>query len=214
ERFVPDPFSGRPGARLYRTGDRACRAADGAIEFLGRFDDQVKIRGFRVELGEIESVLRAHPQVVDGIVLAREDAPGSRRLAAYVVPVNGSVSVADLRRALETRLPDYMVPSAFVLRDALPLTPNGKIDRKALAATEERVAPAEPYAEPRSPAEKTLALIWAQVLSVERVGIYDNFFELGGDSIISIQIIARSREAGLDLTLSQPFPNHTAATST
>src|SRR5262249_23633445 len=161
----------------------------GAIEFLGRFDNQVKIRGFRVELGEIESVLRAQPGVSEAVVLAREDAPGSRRLAAYVVPANGNLAVADLRRVLETKLPDYMVPSALVLRDTLPLTPNGKVDRKALAAPEERLAPEEPYAEPGSPAEKTLARIWSDVLAAERVGIHDNFFELGGDSIVSIQII-------------------------
>jgi amino acid adenylation domain-containing protein/non-ribosomal peptide synthase protein (TIGR01720 family) len=211
EKFVPDPFSGRRGARLYRTGDRARRGADGAIEFLGRFDYQVKIRGFRVEVGEIEAVLRAYPGVRDAVVLAREDAPGSRRLAAYVVPANGNVTVGDLRRVLETKLPDYMVPSAFVLRDALPLTSNGKIDRMALACPEERLAPEESYAEPRSPAEKTLAGIWSKVLAVERVGIHDNFFELGGDSIISIQIIARAREAGLGLTLRQLFQNQTVA---
>jgi amino acid adenylation domain-containing protein/non-ribosomal peptide synthase protein (TIGR01720 family) len=211
ERFVPDPFSGRPGARLYKTGDRACRGAGGAIEFLGRFDDQVKIRGFRVELGEIESVLRSHPDVYEAVVLAREDAPGSRRLAAYVVPANGNLAVADLRRVLETKLPDYMVPSAFVIRDTLPLTPNGKVDRKALAAPEEPLTTEEPYTEPGSPAERTLARIWSNVLAVERVGIHDNFFELGGDSIISIQIIARAREAGLDLTLRQLFQNQTVA---
>lgn len=211
EKFIPDIFSGRHGARLYRTGDRARRGADGAIEFLGRLDDQVKIRGFRVEVSEIEAVLRAYPGVVDAVVLAREDAPGSKRLAAYVVPENGSLTVADLRRLLERKLPDYMVPSAFVLRDALPLTPNGKVDRKALAAPEERLSPEEPYAEPRSPAEKTLAEIWGEVLAVERVGIHDNFFELGGDSIISIQIIARAREAGLGLTLRQLFQNQTVA---
>jgi amino acid adenylation domain-containing protein/non-ribosomal peptide synthase protein (TIGR01720 family) len=211
ERFVPDPFSGRPGARLYKTGDRACRGGGGAIEFLGRLDDQVKIRGFRVELGEIESVLRAHQAVSEAVVLAREDVPGSRRLVAYIVPANGNLAVADLRRVLESKLPDYMVPSAFVLRDSLPLTPNGKVDRKALAAPEERLTTEEPYAEPGSTAEKTLARIWSDVLAVERVGIHDNFFELGGDSIISIQIVARAREAGLDLTLRQLFQNQTVA---
>jgi amino acid adenylation domain-containing protein/non-ribosomal peptide synthase protein (TIGR01720 family) len=210
ERFVPDPFSGRPGARLYRTGDKACRGSGGAIEFLGRFDAQVKIRGFRVELGEIESVLRAQQGVREAVVLAREDAPGSRRLAAYVVVANSDVNVADLRRTLGTKLPDYMVPSAFVVLDSMPLTPNGKIDRKALSAPA-ALAPGEPYTEPRSPAEMTLARIWSSVLAVERVGIHDNFFQLGGDSIISIQIIARAREAGLNLTLRQLFQNQTVA---
>ena len=211
EKFVPDPFGDRPGGRLYRTGDRVRRGDDGAIEFLGRFDDQVKIRGFRVEPGEIEAALRAHAAVADAVVLARADAPGSKRLAAYVVPANGELSVSDLRRFLGERLPDYMVPSVLMLRDSLPLTPNGKINRRALTAAEERPATEKPYAKPRTPAEKTLADIWAQVLSVERVGIYDNFFELGGDSIISIQIIARAREAGLDLTLRQLFQNLTVA---
>jgi len=211
EKFVPDRFSGRPGARLYKTGDRARRNSEGAIEFLGRLDDQVKIRGFRVEVGETEAALREHPGVREAVVLAREDVPGARRLAAYVVPVNAELSIADLRRFLDGRLPDYMVPSVFVLRDALPLTPNGKVDRKALAASGGRLAPEESYAEPRSPAEKTLANIWAQVLAVERVGIHDNFFELGGDSIISIQVIARAKEAGLDLTLRQLFHNQTVA---
>jgi amino acid adenylation domain-containing protein/non-ribosomal peptide synthase protein (TIGR01720 family) len=211
ERFVPDPFSGRAGARLYRTGDRARRRADGALEFVGRVDDQVKIRGFRVEVSEIEAVLRTHPGVRDAIVLAREEAAGTRRLVAYVAAASGEVSVGDLRGFLEKKLPEYMVPSAFVRQDALPLTRNGKVDRKALAAAGERLAPEEPYVEPRSPVEKTLAGIWGQVLGVERVGIHDNFFELGGDSIISIQIIARARETGLDLTLRQLFDNQTVS---
>jgi amino acid adenylation domain-containing protein/non-ribosomal peptide synthase protein (TIGR01720 family) len=211
EAFVPDPFSGQLAARLYRTGDRARRHADGAIEFLGRLDDQVKIRGFRVELGEIESALRSQPGISDAVVLAREDAPGSRRLVAYVVPASGTPAVPELRRTLEARLPEYMVPSAFVIRDALPLTQNGKIDRKALVASDERPAVEHAYVEPRTPEEKTLAGIWQSVLSVERVGIHDNFFELGGDSIISIQVIARAREAGLELTLGQLFQTQTVA---
>jgi len=211
EKFVPDPFRRRPGARLYRTGDRGRRRPDGALEFLGRLDDQVKIRGFRVEVSEIEAVLREHPDVREAVVLAREDVPGTRRLAAYLVPANGEVSGAEVRRFLETKLPDYMVPSAFVLRDALPLTPNGKVDRKALAASGARLTVEERYVQPRSPAETTLAGIWARVLGVDRVGIHDNFFELGGDSIISIQIVARAREAGLNLTLRQLFDNQTIA---
>jgi len=133
--------------------------------------------------------------VADAVVLARADAPGTKRLAAYVVPADGDLSVSDLRHFLGERLPGYMVPSVLILRGLAALTPNGKINRQALAAAEERPAAEKPYAEPGTPAEKTLADIWAQVLSVERVGIHDNFFELGGDSIISIQIIARAREA-------------------
>ncbi len=211
ERFVPNPFAGQRGSRLYRTGDRARRGADGAIEFLGRFDDQVKVRGFRVEPGEIEALLRSHPEVSEAVVIARRDVPGSTRLAAYIVPQNGKLVTADLRRLLEAKLPDYMVPSTYLLCNTLPLTPNGKVDRKALAVREERDSQTEAYAEARSPAEQTLAKIWSDVLAVERVSIHDNFFELGGDSIISIQIIARAREAGLGLTLRQLFQNQTVA---
>jgi amino acid adenylation domain-containing protein/non-ribosomal peptide synthase protein (TIGR01720 family) len=211
EKFVPNPFGGQRGSRLYRTGDRARRGADGAIEFLGRFDDQVKVRGFRVEPGEIEALLKRHPEVSDAVVLARRDVPESTRLAAYVVPRNGKLITSDLRHLLETKLPDYMVPLTYVLCDELPLTPNGKVDRKALAAREERYSPKEAYVEPRSPAEKTLAGIWSEVLARESVSIHDNFFELGGDSILSIQIIARAREAGLGLTLRQLFQNQTVA---
>jgi amino acid adenylation domain-containing protein/non-ribosomal peptide synthase protein (TIGR01720 family) len=211
EKFLPDPFSTTPGARLYRTGDKASLREDGAIEFLGRLDDQVKLRGFRVEVGEIEAVLRAQPEVHEAVVVVREDVAEAKRLVAYVVPADARLTSADLRRALETALPDYMVPSAFILRDALPLMPNGKVDRRALATAAERPAAEEHYAEPTTPAEKTLAEIWSQVLSLKRVGIHDNFFQLGGDSIISIQIVARAREAGLYLTLNQLFHNQTIA---
>jgi amino acid adenylation domain-containing protein/non-ribosomal peptide synthase protein (TIGR01720 family) len=212
EKFVPDPFSGRAGARMYRTGDRVLRRADGTIEFVGRLDSQVKIRGFRVELGEIEAVLQSLPGVANAVVLLREDATGAKRLLAFVVTANSDVSVTDLRRLLERKLPDFMMPSTIVLRETLPLTPNGKVDRAALALAGNEAAVAErAFVEPRTPAERSLAEIWRNVLDLKRVGIHDNFFELGGDSIVSIQVIARAREAGLYLTLRQLFQNQTVA---
>ncbi|HEX6292064.1 MAG TPA: amino acid adenylation domain-containing protein, partial [Herpetosiphonaceae bacterium] len=242
EKFVPDPFrrpeGTRPGGRLYRTGDVVRYRADGAIEFVGRTDAQVKIRGFRIELGEIEAALAQHPGVSDVVVLAREDVPGEKRLVAYVVPsaaqgggvgapptisspaltsvgeVSGGESLhADLRAYLKERLPEYMVPTAFMVLDALPLTPNGKVNRKALPAPDyHRGDLDKTYVAPRTPAESTLARIWADVLRLERVGIHDNFFSVGGDSILSIQIIARARQAGLSLTPKQIFQHQTIAT--
>lgn len=211
EKFIPDPFTRQPGSRLYRTGDRARRNTDGAVEFLGRFDDQVKIRGFRVEPGEVETVIKGHSGVSEAVVLARHDVPGTTNLVAYVVPKNGNLLTSDLRGYLGERLPEYMRPSAYVFCDAMPLTPNGKADRSALAARTERYSPTQPQTEPRTPAEKILVEIWRDVLAVASVGIHDNFFELGGDSIISIQIISRAREAGLNLTLRQLFDNRTIA---
>ena len=185
ERFVPDPFGSEPGGRLYRTGDLARYRPDGTLEFLGRFDQQVKLRGFRVELGEIEAVLRQHPLVGETVVLAREDIPGDKRLVGYVaVDPYHPPTVSQLRRHLAARLPDYMVPSTFVLLDKLPLTPNGKVDRRALSAP----APSRPeleqaYVAPRTPLEQLLAHLWCEVLHLDGVGIHDNFFDLGGDSI-------------------------------
>ncbi|MGH7586663.1 MAG: amino acid adenylation domain-containing protein, partial [Gemmatimonadales bacterium] len=212
EKFVRDPFGGRRGGRLYRTGDRGRRRGDGALEFLGRVDDQVKIRGFRVEVGEIEAVLRTHPGVAEAVVVAREDAPGTRRLVAYVVPGPGEVAIAELRRYLDSQLPDYMVPAAFVLREALPLTPNGKVDRTALAGPGERLTPDEAYVAPSHPVEQALAGIWAQVLGVERVGIHDNFFELGGHSLLAMQIVSRIAETlQAEVPLRTLFETHTVA---
>ncbi|NLG50900.1 MAG: amino acid adenylation domain-containing protein, partial [Chloroflexi bacterium] len=172
ERFVPDPF-GEPGARLYRTGDLARFLGDGNIEFLGRADNQVKIRGFRVELGEIEAVLGQHPALADVAVTVAEDRPGNPRLVAYLVAADGQTpSAGELRRFLQERLPDYMVPSAYVPLDALPVTPNGKVDRKALPApdwSQRDVASA--YVAPRTETEARLAQVWAQVLGVEQVGV-------------------------------------------
>jgi acyl carrier protein len=170
---------------------------DGNVEPLGRADLQVKIRGFRVELGEIEAVLGQHPSVREAVVIAREDVPGDRRLTAYVVgQERQAMPGGELRAYLKERLPDYMLPSAFVLLEALPLTPNGKVDRRALPAPdkttqEQRSA----YVPPRSPLEERLAGIWAEVLRVERVGIHDNFFDLGGHSLLATQLISRLQDA-------------------
>ena len=213
ERFVPDPFAGEGGARLYRTGDRVRRLAGGEIEYLGRLDEQVKIRGFRIEPGEIEHALVRQPGVRECAVVVREDAPGQRRLVAYMVPDgDGAVSVPGVRSALRDALPEYMVPSAFVTLDALPLTPSGKLDRRALPAPEQGPAAAvEASPDPRTPLEETLAGIWCGVLRRDRVGVNDNFFELGGDSILSIQVISRAAQAGIRLTPKQMFLYQTVA---
>ncbi|HXO22158.1 MAG TPA: amino acid adenylation domain-containing protein, partial [Thermoanaerobaculia bacterium] len=214
ERFVPDPFAalrGEPGARLYRTGDLARHLPDGVVEYLGRLDHQVKVRGLRIELGEIEAAIREQAAVADCAVLAREEAGGSKLLAAYVVGPQGPAMEEGLRRLLEKRLPEYMVPAAFVFLDALPLTPNGKVDRRALAALRlERTA--QPASRPpRTRREKILAAIWEGVLGLDRVSVHDNFFKLGGDSILSIQIAARARRAGLVITPKQLFERPTVA---
>ncbi|HST60536.1 MAG TPA: AMP-binding protein, partial [Longimicrobium sp.] len=205
ERFVPDPFSAEGGARLYRTGDRARWRADGAIEYLGRLDFQVKVRGFRIELGEIESVLRAHESVADCVVVARADA-GETRLVAYVV---GDSEAEALRAHVRRSLPEYMVPSAFVLLDALPLTANGKLDRNLLPAPELGSAD-EKYVAPRTPMEEVLAGIWAEVLRLERVGLEDSFFELGGHSLLATRVVSRIRELfGVELPLRALFEGPT-----
>ena len=209
ERFVRDPFSGDPGARLYRSGDLARRLPGGEIEYLGRADEQVKIRGFRIELGEIEAVLGQHPSVRECVVVAREDVPGERRLAAYVVAAE-EVTAGALRAHLKERLPEHMVPAAFVVLESIPLTAHGKVDRRALPAPDgARPRVGEAYVAPGTPQEQALAEIWAQVLGVERVGAHDNFFELGGDSIRSIRVLSLAREAGLGLTLQQLFEHQT-----
>ena len=202
EKFVPDPFSGANGARFYRTGDRARFGSDGNIEFLGRLDHQVKIRGFRIELGEIESVLSSYPGVQKALVIVCENSPGDRRLTAYVAVPDGAPELSSIRSYLKERLPDYMVPQAFVFMDRLPVRASGKIDPKDLPAPQ-FAGIQENYVAPRSETEKILADIWEKVLRVERVSVRDNFFELGGDSILSIQIKAQAREAGLDFSLQQ-----------
>ncbi|HEX8690813.1 MAG TPA: amino acid adenylation domain-containing protein, partial [Longimicrobium sp.] len=208
ERFVPDPFAVEPGARLYRTGDRARWRADGEIEFLGRLDFQVKVRGFRIEPGEIEAALLRHPQVREAVVLAREDRPGEKRLVAYVVADGGWPGADALRAHLSARLPDYMVPGALVELDALPLTSSGKVDRRALPAPE--LAAERPYVAPRTAAEEVLAATWSAVLGVERVGVEDNFFELGGHSLIATRVVSRVRSAfGVELPLRAVFEAQT-----
>ncbi|HEX6040872.1 non-ribosomal peptide synthetase, partial [Longimicrobium sp.] len=210
-RYVPHPFAAVPGARLYRTGDRARWLADGTLEFLGRLDQQVKVRGYRVEPAEIEAALARHPAVAEAAVVAREDVPGDRRLVAYVVPAAGfaagpppagageddaatRVSFAELREHLRARLPEHMVPSALVALDALPLTRNGKVDRRALPAPEP--GEARPgAAAPRDEREEILCGIWAEVLGVPRVGPRDSFFELGGHSLLAMRVVARIRRA-------------------
>ncbi len=196
ERFIPDPFVEEWGARLYRTGDRARHLADGTLLFLGRIDHQVKIRGFRIELGEIEAALVAHPALREVVVLAQADPGfGERRLVAYLVPrLAPGPSAGDLTHFLAKRLPDYMIPGAFVVLDAIPLTPNGKIDRRALQALGTPTEEAR-YAAPRTPVEEVLANIWADVFGRERIGIDESFVELGGHSLLAIQIIARARDA-------------------
>src|SRR5208282_766806 len=211
ERFVPDPFGGA-GERLYRTGDLARYRPDGNIEFLGRIDHQVKIRGFRIELGEIEAALARLPQIREAVVLAREDQPGEKRLVAYAVRQAGSdLAAVDLRAALQLHLPDYMVPSAFVMLDALPLTANGKVDRKALPSPDIGAQLAHQYVAPRTPTEETLCRIWAEMLGIDRVGIEDNFFELGGHSLLAVTLIARLRRDGLQTDVRALFANPTPA---
>ncbi len=214
EKFIPDPFSNEPGARLYKTGDSARYLRDGAIDFLGRIDNQVKLRGYRIELGEIEATLGQHPSIEESIVLAREDSPGDKRLVAYTVAAAGSnPSAQNLRSFLQHKLPDFMVPSAFVFLDSLPLTPNGKLDRNALPAPDHsRPELEDAFAAPRTPVEENLANIWAVVLKLDKIGIHDNFFGLGGHSLLATQVVSRIRDAfKLDLPLRSLFESSTVA---
>ncbi|MBP5975680.1 amino acid adenylation domain-containing protein [Brasilonema sp. CT11] len=201
EKFIPNPFEEAGGSKLYKTGDLARYLLDGNIEYLGRIDNQVKIRGFRIELGEIETALSQHPHVQASCVIAREDAPGDKRLVAYIVPqAQVTLTISELRSGLKKKLPDYMVPSAIVILESLPLTPNAKVDRRALPAPELSNELLEKYVAPRTPIEEMLALLWAQVLKVELVGRHDNFFELGGHSLLATQLISRVR-SGLKVEL-------------
>jgi amino acid adenylation domain-containing protein len=212
ERFLPDPYSAVPGARMYRTGDQARYLADGNIEYLGRIDEQVKIRGFRIELGEIEAVLAEHASVRQAVVIAREDAPGDKRLVAYVVPTDdSSVDIELLRGVLRERLPDYMRPSAYVVLERLPLTPNGKIDRKALP-TPSRDTQATGSILPRNPLEEKVAEVWCELLHLDQVGVHDNFFELGGHSLLAARVVARlSNLLKIELPLRTFFETPTVA---
>jgi amino acid adenylation domain-containing protein len=210
ERFVADPFSPWPGARMYRTGDLARWRPDGMIEFLGRNDHQVKVRGFRIELPEIETLLLAHPQVREAVVLAREDAPGDPRLVAYYVGAE-AVGAEALRAYLSERMPAFMVPAAYVRLQALPLTPNGKLDRRALPAPEGAAYGTRVYEAPAGEAEELLAGIWSELLGVEQVGRHDNFFRLGGHSLLVVGLIERMRQAGLHADVQVLFTTPTLA---
>ncbi|MCA2909509.1 MAG: amino acid adenylation domain-containing protein, partial [Microcystis sp. M034S1] len=202
EKFIPHPFHQETESRLYKTGDLGRYLPDGNIEYLGRIDNQVKIRGFRIELGEIETVLSQHSAVKTAVVIAREDETNQKRLVAYIIPQieiisppkeQNSLNITQLRQFLKAKLPEYMIPSAFVILESLPLTPNGKTDYRGLPAPEFQSQ--EQYIAPRNPIEEILSSIWAKVLKVAQVGIHDNFFELGGHSLLATQLISRIREA-------------------
>jgi amino acid adenylation domain-containing protein len=193
ERFVPSPHGSVAGARLYRTGDLARYRSDGAIEYLGRTDHQVKLRGFRVELGEVEAVLNDHDAIKEVVVLVREDSPGDPRLVAYVVTnEHGAEVINELRSYMKARVPDYMVPAAFVQLDEFPLTGSGKVDRQALPAPDQsRPVLAEQFVAPRNELEESIAQMWREILALERIGIHDEFFDLGGNSLHAMQIMAK-----------------------
>ncbi len=214
EKFIPDPFSGEPGKRLYKTGDLARYLPDGNIQYLGRGDYQVKIRGFRIELGEIEAALTQYSSIAQAVVTVHEGAHGERRLVAYVVAQpDCAPTPIELRTFLKDKLPDHMVPAVFLMLDRFPLTPNGKVDRRALPApTDTRPELARAFVEFRTPTEELLVGIWSQVLGVERVGIYDDFFDLGGHSLLATQVVSRIRETfQVEMPLRRLFETPTVA---
>ncbi|MBD1809019.1 amino acid adenylation domain-containing protein [Microcoleus sp. FACHB-SPT15] len=194
--FIPNPFSQQPGTRLYKTGDLARYRSDGNIEFLGRSDNQVKIRGFRIELAEIEAVLSQHPAVAEAVVIVQEDIPADKHLIAYIVPNKGQAPTSsELRQFSKEKLPNYMVPSIYMILESLPLTPNGKVDRRVLPAVDTlSLDPKEDYVAPRTTVEEELAEIWAKILGKQQVGVHDNFFELGGHSLLATQLTSRIRD--------------------
>jgi amino acid adenylation domain-containing protein/non-ribosomal peptide synthase protein (TIGR01720 family) len=210
-RFVPDPFGGEPGARLYRTGDVARWLPDGRLDFVGRADTQVKVRGYRIELGEIEAALAAHARVREAVAVARGDVPGHLRIVGYVASALGAdpPDAGELRAFLKDRLPEYMVPSAFVVLDDMPRTPSGKVDRAALPAPDG--AADRDHVAPRGDVEEVLCRVFAEVLRIGRVGVHDNFFAIGGDSILSMQVVSRARAAGIEITPRQIFQHQTVA---
>ncbi|MDK0523855.1 amino acid adenylation domain-containing protein [Streptomyces sp. ML-6] len=210
QRFTPNPLAPpRPDPRVYHTGDLVKWRPDGTMEFIGRIDNQVKLRGYRIELGEIEAALNTHPHIHTTTVTTREDTPGNKQLVAYIVPVPGHTPTPhQLRTHLQQQLPDYMVPVLYVPLDHLPLTPNGKVDTKALPAPgPHRPELATTYTPPRNSTEETITAVWSDVLGIDTIGIHDNFFELGGQSISSVRVVSRLREAGLGVTLQQ-FVRH------
>ncbi|MEK6283066.1 MAG: amino acid adenylation domain-containing protein [Acidobacteriota bacterium] len=211
QRFIAHPWSSKAGARLYRSGDLARRVTNGDIQYLGRIDDQVKIRGHRIEIAEIETALSGHPAVRQAVVIARQDTDGEKRLVAYVT-LKQEATVRELRQYLKEKLPQYMMPSAFVVLERLPLTTNGKVDRRALPAPHyEGSAKDTAQDMPHTEVEELLAVVWAEILGVERLGIHDNFFALGGDSIRSVQLVALAREKGLSFSIQQLFKCQTIA---
>ncbi|WP_036985224.1 condensation domain-containing protein, partial [Pseudomonas chlororaphis] len=215
ERFIPDPYS-TSGARLYRSGDLTRYRTDGLVEYVGRVDHQVKVRGFRIELGEIEARLLEQEPVLEVAVIA-QPGPSGQQLVGYIVPVDAQVTSSNERQAqlresikarLRENLPDYMVPTYLLFLEALPLTPNGKLDRRSLPKVDAQLMQ-QTYVAPQNPLEQQIAAIWADVLKLEQVGVTDNFFELGGDSIISIQVVSRARQAGIRFTPKDLFQHQT-----
>ncbi|MGF1487764.1 MAG: amino acid adenylation domain-containing protein, partial [Prochloraceae cyanobacterium] len=207
EKFIANPF--RKEQKIYQTGDLGRYLADGNIEFLGRIDNQVKVRGFRIELGEIEAALNTHPEIKQAVVITKEDISGNKRLVAYVV--NRSLTNNQLRQFLKQKLPEYMIPSAVVRLENLPLTANGKIDRKALPAPNGEINREIEYVAPGTAREQTLTKIWQELLQQPKIGIHDNFFAIGGDSILSIQVVSRAKNAGIQITTKQIFLYQTIA---
>jgi acyl carrier protein len=217
ERFVPNAFARTPGERLYRTGDLARWLPDGTLEYLGRADHQVKVRGFRIELGEIESVLLAHEEVRDAVVVTTEEEGESKQLVGYVVAKSGAQAdsaalIQALRSRLQGQLPSYMVPQVLVVLERLPLTATGKVDRKALPAPQSTATALHEYVEPQGEIEIAIADIWKDLLHVERVGRHDNFFNLGGHSLLAVQMSSRIRQVfGIELPVLTIFKEPTLA---
>jgi amino acid adenylation domain-containing protein len=208
QKFISNPFG---NSKLYKTGDLVRYLPDGNIEYLGRIDNQVKIRGFRIELGEIETIISQYDEVKSSVVIVREDIPGDKRLVAYIVPQSErTLTISNLRQYLKAKLPEYMVPAAFVMLESLPLTPNGKVDRRALPAPDFHSGQKDKYIAPRSAIEEILTQIWSQILKVEQIGINDNFFELGGHSLLATQLVSRIRQIlQVELPLRELFANPT-----
>jgi acyl-CoA synthetase (AMP-forming)/AMP-acid ligase II/acyl carrier protein len=216
EKFIANPFSDNPNSRLYRTGDIAKYLPNGEIEYIGRIDNQVKIRGFRIELGEIETSLAKYPYILEVAVIVREDSPDDKRIVAYIVPHYDAqeLTVKNLSDFLGQNLPQYMLPSSFVMLDSFPMTPNGKVDRKALPAPDiSSVLIGKEFIAPSNPAEEFLASLWMEVLGMQQLlSIHDNFFELGGHSLLAMQVISRCREEfSVELTLQSLFEKPTIA---
>ncbi|NES70643.1 MAG: AMP-binding protein, partial [Okeania sp. SIO2D1] len=221
EKFIPNPFENSRATKLYKTGDLCRYLADGNIEILGRLDHQVKVRGYRIETGEIEASLTQHPIVKETVVVATEDNLGNKRLVAYLVletktPASSNPKVSEIeqiytvKQYLKKRLPEYMIPSGFVVLSELPLTPSGKVDRKALPVPDNVSSVSTEYVAPETETQKVLAEIWAQVLGIEKVGIHDNFFDLGGHSLLATQVVSRIRQAfDIEFPLKKIFESST-----